>query len=224
MINKRYIIFGVSVTVFLLLIFLFYKYKQYPEYLVVVPNSKVTTFIRPKRWYKFITTGIPYDTFNLSTIQNKTPVTLLDYSKGVILTDNSVTNTVPEPSSVATGTPATDLSVHIYNLGPKTLNIIGVLLYTTYLNNTPTNNLLYTVGPRGGTPKEYDAGKLTLEVDNQISITNINEFILNRLTFICDNLDNQSVFIYLQNTTNNTISGIKISNITKDFIIIDFYK
>lgn len=79
--------FGLFIFTFLLILFLFYRFTNYTEYLSIVPNSSVMTAIRPKRLYKIVLTSLTFSSgLNIPT----DAFTFIDYTSK------------PTPSAVST--------------------------------------------------------------------------------------------------------------------------
>lgn len=215
---NRKITIGIGVVIFILIIFLYYKFKTHPDYLVVVPNSVVATPIRIKKVYTIRTPAFPANT--TFTI----PTEISDPNVPVF--ENYTGKDLPAVSTVITGITARNMikSINIYNIGPNSFNMIGVNLKVV-LNQTlnSTNNAIkMTIGTRSATPITYNGDKLMLDQDKQIQFTNLNDFVLQRLTIICNNLVKRSLYIYLTNISDQN-TGIRINNLTNDILVIDLY-
>lgn len=214
---NRDLVFGAIIITILLGVFLFKKYKSYPEYLVVVPNDRVKTPVRQKRLYTMRYSGLTFGTFsvpagvNVSTLTNYTGTTLPAMS-----TNN--------PTSTNYGIPGISKTLSIYNATADAFNIIGVSLSTVAISGTtPVNKIGMTMGVKGvGTPTPYNGDKIALPGENQIQFTNLAEYILQRLTIICNNVTNRSLYIYFTNASGQS-GGIRINNLTNEILIIDLY-
>jgi len=217
--NRR-LLLGIGVVIIIIIIFLYYKNKKITEYLLVVPNSTVSTPIRLKKVYTIHGLSFPSSTTfsipTLSTDPNIPP--FIDFTG----------KDLPVPSTVDTGIRGKEelvKSVSIYNVGPSSFNIIGVNLKVVPNANTPstTNAVKMTMGTRSATPINYNGTILTLDQDKQIQFTNLNDFVLQRLIVMCNNTSNRSLYIYFTNVSDQ-IYGIRINNLTNDILIIDLYR
>jgi hypothetical protein len=206
---NRYLIFGSIILAILIIVFLVYKFKQYPDYLAVVPNESVTTKKRPKTYYKLIFSTINgVSSFSPSTM---TPIVTIDKTN----------KKIDPPSGVTTGIPGTDKRLFIYNNSPDAFNIIGTTLVTTTSSTTVIDKIKMTIGPRSGDTTEYTGNKTSIKRENQIEFTNISNYILNKLTIVCDNVTSRSLYVYI--TSKNLYYGILINNLKNDILLIDLY-
>lgn len=205
---NRHLLFALIILTLLIGIFMFEKYKKYPEYLTVVPNSMVATRVRVKKVYNIH--GLTYrSTFSPTT---ESPVTLISLAP----TDN-----VPSKSTIVSGIDGSGKTLSIYNIGPDSFKVIGASLDATPKSSTVTSKIGMTIGAVSSTPVKYAGDKVFILADTQIQFNNLDDFMLNRLTIICDNAVNRSLYIYFK--YNNTYAGIRVNDLKDDILIINLF-
>lgn len=218
MIINKYLIFGGVIFVLLLLIFLFEKYKSYPEYLTIVPNSLVAVKVRPKKYYD-ISNPTNFGVFNTTT----PPVILKDYKN---LSNNNPSNVIVPHSGINDGInniqSGTDYKLFIYNPGVDSFNIVGVTLEVINKGNGTKINM--TIGPKDipSLVKPYKGDKISIPIQNEIAFINTSGFVLNRIIIICENVTPRPLYIYLKNTSNQYY-GIKVADLTNTILVINLF-
>lgn len=209
--------FGVVIFVFLLLLFLYNKMRNYSDYLVVVPNSLVTTKVRPKTRYRFNFVDISWS----SGFDPTNPVvTTTDYTTKNC-TNNPLPLECPVISGISSGINGSSKTLHIYNPSISSFKIIGTTLQVTS-NAYLFTKVAMTIGSRT-LPKPYKGDKIDIPIEQEIKFINLDEYILNRITIICDNVIDKSLYIYITNTSSNVTGGFRINNLTNNILIIDLY-
>jgi hypothetical protein len=206
--NNKYLIFGVIIFILLVAIFLYYKYKKYDDYLTIVPNPVVSTKQIPKTYYKLIFSNIT----GLSQFNSKDTL--------VVTTINKTGKTIDSPSGANTGIPGTGKSFYIYNNSPDSFNILGTTLIAVATKNA-SNKIDMKIGSKSGDSLAYNGSKISINKEYQIEYINISEYVLNRLTVICNNTTSRSLYIYF--LYNNKYYGIIVNNLQNDILIIDLY-
>lgn len=210
MLNKKLLIFAGVIVTLLLGTFLYYKYKSYPDYLVVVPNSSVSTKLRAKKYFDLMRAALPFTAFAPASAIS---ATLIDY------TDLSAVDS----SGVVSGVSGTDYKLSIYNIGPESFNIIGCALNVTVPSTPPSSKVGMTIGIRGGqTPKQYNGDKVSLASETEIAFINTTGYVMNRIILICDNYKARSLYIYLTNGANQC-GGYKFENLTNTILVINLF-
>ena len=207
------IFFGTFVVLLLLGVFLFFKYKEPVDYLVVVPNSKVATKVRSRKYYKWIYNE---DTSKISSlITPSTSIAMSDYTG----------KEWPATSGLTTGIAGkAGLTINIYNSGDDPLNLFGVTLSAV----PKDENVKSKINMKHGSVENsklsgYDGSKINLPVGANIQISNVDNYVLNRLLILCDNLTPRSFTVFIKNSS-NMYQIIKIDNVTNDLVTIDLFK
>jgi len=208
--NKNLLFWGIVIT-FIIIIFLYEKFKKYTDYLSIVPNSYVTTKISAKTYYRINNNSLTYAVFpNSLTKAVTTNYTSTDWpgigNELINRTDNLITNMQ---------------GLYIYNVGPSEFKIIGISLIAFAKNNT-TDKIGKTIGTYGLTSKPYDGNIVSIQEQDQIGFNNFTNFALNRITIICNNASPRSLNIYFKKS-NNLCGGVTIDKLTNDILVVDFY-
>lgn len=205
--NKRIVIFAVVIVIFLISIFLYMKYKSYPEILKVGKNDLVATKIRKTLQCNMIETVMA----PLGNLDNAIEPLFIDLT-GKPVPSNSGINGIDGSSK----------SLHIQNIGTEDFNIIGVTLYFTPKVGAATKITQHS-GSDTTTAMKYDGSKLVLTKNMWVRFTTLDNFILNRIVILCNNVVAGTLVVYIKNTVPE-MRGIKLRNKTNEVIIVDLYK
>lgn len=220
---NKYLLCVIIVMTLFMIVFLYYKFKDYPDYLAIVPNEKVTTKVRKSMAFSWrnptglFTSTLIIPTTGFITLIDKTDSKIDSPSDTSTMFNGSITN-------------KTDIyaitELNIYNTNATPFKLIGVSLISMqnpYITN-PTNKITRTYSKDiTATPTiQYDGSNLDLPTSHKITYGNINEYLLSRLIIICDNTEKKSLYIYVKNN-NSYYSGILINNLLNDILIIDLY-
>lgn len=209
--GKRYLILGAIIVVLLLGIFLFNKFKKAPDYLKVVPNAMVTTVVKPKRYYRFIYSTTPAK----ASFTIPTTTALLDDYTG---------KNLPGLPSTAKGVAGDSKVLNVYNSDQFDVKITGLTLSAIPDSTSVKDKITQTIGPRTGyTPTKYTGDPVILNRDMQIQFSNLSNFVVTRLTIICNNKLPHELFVYFMDTGPQYI-GARFDNLRDDILVIDFYK
>ncbi len=209
---KRSLLLSLVIIVIFVVIFLVYRLKKYPEYFNIVDNSIVETKVVPK---KYGTINVAKLIFSNAFVPNTATI--------LKLTNYTDISKIPPGGDLNTGINKSTNKYTIYIYNPNDTDFVlfgcsvGVKLPTTKSNTNPVSQL---IGPKDGTPVEYDGKPINIPPKYQIQFTNTNSFILSRLFIICNNVSEKSLYIYLMNG-NKEYGGIILEKLTNHIITLN---
>ena len=213
--NKRLIIFSGIVVITMVAMFLYYKKKQYTSYLTIVPNDLVSVPKRKRIRVDFRPTmGITV--FNIPPAKN---VEKINMSEPALDTTNKyVVQPTPAPPNITDAMRCDYL--FIYNPNKGNFKILGTTLISSIRPNITSPPLInMRIGPRDSTTNPiYDGTTTQIIGAHEIKFTNLNNYISQRLTIICDNYVELDLVIYAMIGAN--YYSIRIDKLKNDILIL----
>ena len=214
--------FIIVIIVLVVVIFIYNKYiKKYENPLTVVKNSLVSTKLSAKTRYKF---NAHTDNLGLYYKADTTVLPILPTTGAK--TEDYTGKEFPDTSGLETGLPG-NYTINIYNVGPDSFSILGISL-KTLTSGSPKTTILKNMGPRKGDREKYDGNAVNMSKESVIRYSELTDYVVNRLTIICNNVIPRSLFIYLQAGASDSDYGVYygalFKELTKDILVIDFFK
>lgn len=200
-----FLIIGLIITLCLIIMFLYYKYKPVEHLLNIVPGSNVSTRLPVKLYYKYIQNIVPP-----ATIPIATPIQLLP---------SAIPDRLSTMDHPFTGT---GRYISIYNPNVYTINIKGISIYSNRL--LPSTNLIKTTYRQlGDIANEitYKGGNIGLSKNMELAISSIDNFWIDRIMIAVDNTTPKNLTFFIKINATGIYHPVIFKDVTFAFITID---